>query len=136
MLQDTDLFDKLPELSNVGGDVHATVEWTESVSPDERYEVLVSWRFRGELVGAAKYVIEPVFGTEAFKLYWVHLEFKEEWQDKGLYSTLVKNYRLLPTYGINTIVASPSNKEAERRLASAGFGWVGPEFVLDLTEPA
>lgn len=135
MLQDTDLFDKLPELSNVGGDVHATVQWTESVSPDERYEITLIWRFRGKIVGDGWYVIEPIVNSDKFRLYWVNLRFIEEWQDKGLYTTLVKNLRTLPAYGINTIAATPADKDAEARLASQGFRWIGHEFVLDLTEP-
>lgn len=135
MLQDTDLFDKLLELSNVGGDVHAELTWSESVSPDERYDVSILWRYRSDTVGLANYVIEPVLNTDGeYRLYWIALQFNDDWQDKGLYTTLVNQYRVLPQYGIKTIAATPWTKEAETRLASQGFEWVDHEFILDLTK--
>lgn len=122
-------------MSDVGGDVHASLTWSESVSPDERYDVLIEWRFRGDLVGSGHYVIEPVLNTDDYRLYWIALSFIDDWQDKGLYTTLVGRYRMLAQYGIKTISATPLDKEAERRLASQGFEWVEHEFVLDLTKP-
>jgi hypothetical protein len=136
MLQDTDFFDKLPELSNVGGDVHAEVEWSESPSPDERYQIKMRWTFRGKTVGGASYVIEPILGTDEFRLYWITLEFVDDWQNKGLYKTLVRNYAgVVNEYGITEIIAQPLDMEAERRLASMGFAWRGNFFSLDLTHP-
>lgn len=132
MLQDTDLFERLADLSNVGGDVSCSVEWAESPSPDERYDVNLTWAYRHKTVGTGHYIIEPKFNSDEFRLFWVHLEFIEDWQDKGLYTTLVKSYAALPAYGITEVVATPWDKEAERRLSSEGFAWVGHEFVLDL----
>jgi hypothetical protein len=137
MLQDTDFFDKLAQFSTVGEDVPVTIEWEESPSADERYSITMQWRFRKEKVGEAYYVIEPIFGTDELRLFWINLEFIEDWQDKGLYSTLVKNYKAdLPRYGITEVVTVLGTKESERRLASQGFAWVGDQFVLDLTAPA
>lgn len=134
MLQDTDFFDKLAKFSEVGADVLCVVEHQESVSPDERYDVNLTWKFRGSVMGRSKYIIEPI-GDE-YQLFWLHLEFVQEWQNKGLYTTLVKNYSVsLPPYGIVRVVAMPEDKEAESRLASQGFAWVGHEFALDLRKP-
>lgn len=132
MLQDTDFFKRFEALSTLG-DVHAQVEWEESPSPDERYQVIITWRFRSKRVGEASIVIEPVLGTDEFRLFWVWLSWEEDWRDKGLYSELLKSYvGELPTYGVTSIVASPRDKQAETILASQGFEWVGHEFVADL----
>jgi hypothetical protein len=128
---DLELFDKLPEWLTIG-DVLAYVEWSESPTPDERYDVKVEWKFRGEPVGEASIIIEPIFETDEFRFFWRGLRFIDEWQKKGLYSEIVK--QLPPKalkYGIVETVAAPWDKEAERRLASQGFEWRGFEFVLD-----
>lgn len=139
MLQDTDFFEKLEVKSSLG-DVLAHVEWSESVSPDERYDVHIDWRFRGKLVGNGNYVIEPVVGTDKFRLYWIALQFAPEWQAKGLYTELVKLYaNFMPIYDIAGVAATPWDKDAERRLASQGFAWDGHDFYLafeNYTEPS
>ncbi len=131
MLQDTDLFTQLEKWLTIG-DVLPTVKWEEAPSPDERYTVGVTWKFRSERVGEATFIIEPVFGTDDFRLFWLHLAFKDDWQNKGLYSTIVEQMsKPLLRYGIIETVANPTDKEAERRLASQGFAWVGNAFTLD-----
>lgn len=130
MLKDTDFFDKLEQWVTIG-DVLPTVTWQEAVGPDERYEVHIVWKFRDKQVGIADIIIEPLL-DDTFRFYWVYLSFADEWQNKGLYSTLIE--QLPPNllkYGIVEIVATPQDKEAERRLASKGFQWRGPLFVLD-----
>lgn len=131
MLQDTDMFDKLEGWLTMG-DVLPTVDWHESVSPDERYEVNVLWRFRNARVGEAQFFIEPILNSDEYRIYWVNLRFIEEWQNKGLYADIVGQLPagMLP-YGVVEVYATPWDKEAERRLAAEGFEWRGTEFVLD-----
>jgi hypothetical protein len=132
MLQDTDFFTNLETPLTIG-DVLPTVVWSESVSPDERYLVTIVWRFRGDKVGEGTFVIEPILDSEQFRVYWVHLGFIEDWQAKGLYSTIVEQLSpYLYSHGIVEVWATPWNKEAEGVLASRGFAWRGPEFVLIL----
>jgi hypothetical protein len=132
MLQDTDFFEKLEAWLTLG-DVLPGVDWSESPSPDERYNVLVEWRFRGRVVGNAQFVIEPVFDSDHYRLFWIGLRFIEEWQQKGLYTEIVKSLsNPLPSYNVVEVVAAPWDKEAERRLASQGFEWRDNRFVLDL----
>lgn len=128
-----DLFKHLEEWTSIG-DVLATVTWREIPGPDERYDVDIVWRFRGDKIGTGHYVILPVFGTDEHRLYWDGLVFVPEWQGKDLYTNLVKSYaeRMQP-YGIVGVVAAPQDTEAERRLASQGFVWDGTEFVLDFS---
>jgi hypothetical protein len=134
MLQDTDFFDKLAQWSTLG-DVHAHVEWAESPSPDERYDVTVTWRYRSSKVGEGRYVIEPVVGTDEYRLFWTSLAFIDEWQAKGLYTELVKLYAsYMPAYHIAGVATVPWDKEAERRLASQGFEWVDHDFYLAFAE--
>ena len=132
---DHDLFKHLEEWSSLG-DVLATVTWEELPSPDERYSVTLEWRFRSEHVGNGHFIIHPVeLDEKHMRLYWDGLVFTDEWQGKGIYSNLVKQYapRMLP-YGVIGVVTTPWNAEAESRLASQGFEWVGHEFVLDFAK--
>lgn len=131
MLQDTDFFTKLEQWSTLG-DVLPEVVWVESASPDERYEVAILWRFRGQAVGKASFVIEPILGSDDFRLFWIDLQFASDWQGKGLFTTIVETYAThMLSYGVVETVATPMDHEAERRLATQGFEWRGPQFVLD-----
>lgn len=133
MLQDTDFFDKLPEWSTFG-DVHATVKWEESPSPDERYSVRVEWTFRSQYVGGADIVIEPVVGEDAYNVLWMNIEFSNEWQDKRLYSQYllgwIANAR---RYKLKTMSGAPRDKKAEVIYRASGFEWTEYKgFALDL----
>lgn len=132
MLQDTDFFTRLEEWCTLG-DVLPKVAWFESVSPDERYEVLIEWRFRGKSVGTGQFIIEPIIEQPGkFRLYWISLQFVEEWQAKGLYTTIVNVFASnMMRYGVIEVVATPTDKIAEQRLAAGGFEWRGHSFVLD-----
>lgn len=132
MLQDTDFFDKLPEWSSVG-DVQASIKWEESPSPDERYTVSVEFRFRSKLAGWAQFVIEPIFGTDAFNVLWLDIEFTEEWRDKRLYSLwLSKWIEIAPRYNIVQFIGPPRNKTAETIYKASGFEWKPTGLTLDL----
>lgn len=132
MLKDTDFFTELAKWSTLG-DVHAQVEWREEVSPDERYVVEISWRYRSRLVGSSKIGIHPILNTDEFEVFWVNIEFTDEWRDKNLYSELVKAYMdHMPDYGITRFIGAPSDKTAEGIYKATGFEWTGTAFALDL----
>lgn len=136
MLQDSDFFDKLPEWMNIGEDVRIDLRWEESPSPDERYAVSATWQYQGEQIGDAQYVIEPIFGTDEFRLWWVSLRFDEAHQRQGYYTRLMDTFVThMPVYGITEIVAVPWDKDSEKALASRGFKWRGNVFVADLVAP-
>jgi hypothetical protein len=132
MLQDTDFFTQLERWSTLG-DVLPSVHWVESVSPDERYEIAIEWKFRSKTVGTAYFIIEPIIEDPGhFRLYWVSLQFTEDWQAKGLYTTIVNSFSPnMLRYGVIECVATPTDKIAEARLAAGGFEWRGQSFVLD-----
>jgi RimJ/RimL family protein N-acetyltransferase len=135
MLLDTDLFDNLAEWVTMG-DVHATVNWYETPSQDERYTIRIDWRYQSKIVGYANIIIEPIFGTDEFRLLWEDLRWVEDWQGKGLYTELVQTmFAHMPRYGIVEIVAAPADPQAERILASRGFEWCDYKFALDLRAP-
>jgi RimJ/RimL family protein N-acetyltransferase len=132
---DTGLFDNFAEWVTMG-DVQATVDWHETPSMDERYTIRIDWRYASKIVGYANIIIEPIFGTDEFRLLWEDLRWVEDWQRKGLYTELVQTMLAhLPRYGIMEIVAAPASPDAERILASRGFKWVAHNFTLDLRAP-
>jgi hypothetical protein len=140
MLHDTDFFDKLPEWTTLGGDVAVTVEWEEAAGPDERYDIALTWHYKRQRLGDARFSIEQRFDPDTqqpfYRVFWQHLEFADNFQDKGFYATLMAGVRAnLPRYGISEVQAAPLSKEAERRLITQGFEWRGHEFVVDLTRP-
>lgn len=133
MLQDTDFFKQFPGWSSIG-DVHARVEWSESPTPDERYTVFTTWRFRSKIIGSSEIIIEPVLNTDEFRVLWINIEFVSEWRDKGLYSLLVQAYMdNMPAYGVTSFVGAPVDKTAEAIYKATGFEWEGFSFVLRLT---
>lgn len=129
---DTALFDNLAEWVTMG-DVSATVDWYETPSADERYTIRIDWRYQSKVVGYANIIIEPIFGSDEFRLLWEDLRWVADWQGKGLYTELVQTmFAHMPSYGIMEIVAAPVDPQAERILASRGFAWTDNMFKLDL----
>lgn len=132
MLQDTDFFEKLPGWLAIG-DVHVQIQWEESPGLDERYDVGLTYRFRGKAIGHANLIIAPVVGVDEYMINWGSLEFVEEWQDKGLFSqTLAAWVDNGPRYGVTSIMAGPRDKEVEAIFAASGFEWGPRGFVVDL----
>lgn len=129
---DTELFDNLAEWVSMG-DVIAQVNWSTKPAQDERYTIRIDWRYQSKIVGYANITIEPIFGTDEFRLLWEDLQWVEDWQRKGLYTELVERMFVhMPRYGIAEIVAAPADAQAEQVLASRGFKWANHNFTLDL----
>lgn len=136
MLQDSDFFERLEGWMNIGEDVRVILKWEESPSPDERYAVNIEWRYQGEQLGLANYVIEPILGTDELRVVWINLNFAERFQRQGFYTTLINAcIDNMPRYGVTEIQTAPLNKDAETALASRGFKWRNNVFVADLVEP-
>lgn len=128
---DPAFFDGLNEWSTLG-DALATSTWSESVSPDERYDVTITWKYRGHEMGKAELTVEPILDTDKYRLFWKGLTLDPEWQNQGVYTNLVDRFATsMPRFGVVEVIATPWDKEAERRLASRGFKWRGNVFVLD-----
>jgi hypothetical protein len=129
---DLSLFDHLEDWCTLG-DYHAQATWDESPTPDVRYNVRVDWRFRGKLVGYGDFVIEPIPNVtdERYRIYWFGLQFADDAQQQGIYSNLVDKFTIgMPKYNVHQVIATPTSKEAERRLSARGFAWDGTDFVL------
>jgi hypothetical protein len=134
MLQDTDFFDRLVDFATFG-DVHAMVGWDEAPGPEERYHVLVEWRFRDEYVGKAELYITPVLDEDGYDVFWMNIEFAPKWQDKKLYTqfllgwmTHARQFKLLSMSG------APRDKKAEAIYRASGFEWDQYKgFRLDLS---